>query len=271
MSTLIPLDDVELNVFDAGDGPVLVFIHGFPLDHTMWRFQTEALSQHYRVIAPDLRGFGQSLIKPIAAKTGVSLADYGDDLAALLDAKKIEGPVTLVGFSMGGYISFPFYQRHRDRVRAMILCDTRAAADTPQAQEVRFRMAESVEGWGSAHVAPLMTGKLFGPATFADAPKLVEEVESMIARTNPVAIAAAQRGMAHRDDSTSMLPTIDVPVLYLVGVDDVLTPPAEMKSMAEATPGAKFVQIPDAGHMSPMENPTAVNQAMEEFLAGLAS
>lgn len=260
---------VPLHAIDQGEGETLVLLHGFPLDHTMWRFQTEALSQHFRVIVPDLRGFGQTPIEAIAAKTGVPLTDYADDVAALLDAKQVVGPVTLIGFSMGGYISWQFYQRHRDRVRAMVMCDTRAAADTPQTQETRFKMAENVEGWGAIHVARLMTGKLFGPDTFANASKLVEEVESVIGRTDPVAIAAAQRGMAHRDDSTPLLSTIDVPVLYLVGVDDVISTPTEMQSMADATPGAKFVQVPNSGHMSPMENPTAVNHAIKEFVESL--
>jgi pimeloyl-ACP methyl ester carboxylesterase len=261
---------VPLHAIDQGKGETLVLLHGFPLDHTMWRFQTEALAQKYRVIVPDLRGFGQTPIEPFAAKTGVPLGDYADDVAALLDAKEIAGPVTFVGFSMGGYILWQFYQRHRDRVRAMVMCDTRAAADTPQAQETRFKMAENVEGWGSAHVAHLMTSKLFGPATMAGSSKLVEEIVSVIGRTDPVAIAASQRGMAHRGDSTPLLPTIDVPVLYLVGVDDVISTRDEMKSMAQATPGAKFIEIQDAGHMSPMENPTSVNRAIEEFIEGLA-
>jgi 3-oxoadipate enol-lactonase len=260
---------VPLHAIDQGNGETLVLLHGFPLDHTMWRFQTEALSQRYRVIVPDLRGFGHTHIEPIAAKTGVPLVDYADDVAAMLDEKKIAGPVTFVGFSMGGYILWKLYQRHRNRVRAMVMCDTRAAADTPQAQETRFKMAENVEGWGSAQVAHLMTGKLFGPATLAGSSKLVEEIVSVIGRTDPVAIAAAQRGMAHRGDSTSLLPNIDVPVLYVVGVDDVMSTPGEMKLMAEATPGSKFVEIPDAGHMSPMENPAAVNRAIDEFVEGL--
>lgn len=262
---------VPLHAIDRGRGEALVLLHGFPLDHTMWRFQTEALSHHYRVIAPDLRGFGQSSIEPIAAKTGVPLGDYADDVVAMLDEKEIVGPVTFVGFSMGGYILWQLYQRHRDRVRAMVMCDTRAAADTPQTQETRFKMAESVEGWGSAHVAHLMTSKLFGPTTMTGSSKLVEEIVSVIGRTDPVAIAAAQRGMAHRDDSTPLLPTINVPVLYLVGVDDVISTREEMKSMAEATPNSKFVEIPDAGHMSPMENPAAVNRAIEEFVEALPS
>ncbi len=216
-----------------------------------------------------MRGFGQSTIEPIAAKTGVSMVDYADDLAAKLDELSIEEPVTLFGFSMGGYIAWQFFERHRHKLEALVLCDTKAAGDTPQARETRYQMAESVEGWGSAHVAALMAPKLMSAGTLNEDPKLVEEVQQIISRTNPVAIAAAQRGMAHREDKTALLPTIDVPVIYLVGVDDQISPPAEMKAMADATPNAEYVVIPDAAHMSPMENPRTVNRAVGAFLERL--
>jgi pimeloyl-ACP methyl ester carboxylesterase len=261
--------DHALHAIDQGAGTPLLLVHGFPFDHTMWRYQTEALSQTNRVVAADLRGFGQSPIEHIASKTGVAMADYADDLARLLDARGIDGPVVFCGLSMGGYIGWEFFKRHRHRVRALIQCDTRAAADTPQARETRYRMAESVEGWGSAHVAALMAPKLMSAGTLNEDPKLVEEVQQIISRTNPVAIAAAQRGMAHREDKTALLPTIDVPVIYLVGVDDQISPPAEMKAMADATPNAEYVVIPDAAHMSPMENPRAVNRAVGAFLERL--
>ena len=258
-----------LHAIDQGSGVPLLMVHGFPFDHTMWRYQTEALSDRCRVVAADLRGFGQSPIEHIAAKTGVSMADYADDLAALLDARGIQEPLVFCGLSMGGYIGWQFFQRHRQRVRALIQCDTRAAADTPQARETRYKMAESVEGWGSAHIGSLMVPKLFAAGTLRENEKLVDEVRDIIARTDPVAIAAAQRGMAHRDDSTALLGAIDVPTLYLVGQHDQISPPAEMREMAQATPNAKCVEIPDAGHMSPMENPKAVNRAMTDFVASL--
>lgn len=258
-----------LHAIDRGTGAPVLLVHGFPLDHTMWRHQIEALQGDYQVIAPDLRGFGQSPIEPIAAKTGVPMTEYADDLARLLDQLSVGEPVTLVGFSMGGYIGWQFYHRHRDRLRAMVLCDTKAAADTPQARETRFKMAENVEGWGSLHIAKLMAPKLFAPATLEANQKLVQELEAIIGRTNPVAIAAAQRGMAHRDDSTSLLPKLDLPTLYLVGTEDQISPPAEMKAMADATPASNLVTIDGAGHMSPLENPAQVNAAIREFLARL--
>ncbi|QDU54866.1 alpha/beta fold hydrolase [Aeoliella mucimassa] len=256
-----------LHTYDQGSGPPVLFVHGFPLNHQMWRCQLDALASDYRVIAPDLRGFGKSDIASISSKTGVEMSEFADDLALLLDRLEVAEPVTLVGFSMGGYIGWQFFKQYRQRLAAMVLCDTKAAADTPQAREIRYRMAEGVEGWGSSHVAMLMTSKLFGPQTLASNQPLVDEVTEMISSTNPVTIAAAQRGMAHRDDSTDLLPTLDLPTLYLCGRDDQISPPDEMQAMADATPGATYVEIPSAGHMSPMENPTAVNEALRSFLA----
>lgn len=263
--------NAQLHAIDQGSGPVVLLVHGFPMDHTMWRLQVESLAESFRVIAPDLRGFGQSPIESIAAKTGVAMADYADDLARLLDKLGVEEPVTLVGFSMGGYIGWQFYRRHRQRLRALVQCDTKAAADTPQAQETRFKMAEHVEGWGAAHVASLMVPKLLAAATLQGNSKLVEEVNGMISRTDPVAIAAAQRGMAHRHDSTPLLETLDLPVLYIVGQEDQISTPAEMQSMADATPHSRLTQVPHAGHLSPLENPTAVTTAIQEFLAEVAT
>ena len=259
-----------LHTYDKGFGPPLLFVHGFPLDHSMWRYQLEALAADYRVIAPDMRGFGQSSIASICSKTGVGMDTLADDLAELLNQLKVTEPVTLIGFSMGGYIGWQFFQRHRNRLRALVQCDTKAAEDTPQAREIRYRMAEGVEGWGSRHVAMLMTSKLFSPFTMSENQALVKEVEAIIAATNPVTIAAAQRGMAHRPDSTELLPRIDLPTLYICGHDDQISPPDEMRAMADATPGSEYVEIPKAGHMSPMENPTAVNKALANFLAGLS-
>lgn len=256
-----------LHYIERGEGSPLLLAHGFPLDHTMWRQQIEALAVDHRVIAPDLRGLGQSAVEPIAAKTGVSMAEYADDLAALLEALHVDEPVTFFGFSMGGYVAWQFFKRHRNRLRALVQCDTKAAGDTPQVRETRFKMAESVEGWGSAHIANLMTPKLFASATVSANADIVKEVQGVIARTDPVGIAAAQRGMAHRDDSTPFLPQIDLPVLYIVGQEDQISTPEEMRSMAESTPDSHLVEIPRAGHMSPLENPSAVNEAIREFLA----
>lgn len=265
----VQLHSVAIHVHDEGTGPVVVLLHGFPLDHTMWRQQISALSASYRVIAPDLRGFGSSTIEPIAAKTGISMDQYAEDVGQVLDQLGVAEPVVLVGFSMGGYVAFRLLATQGERIRALVLCDTRAVADTPQGREGRYNMAENVEGWGSGHVASLMLPKLVASSTQENHPEVVAEVEAIIGRTNPVAIAAAQRGMAHREDSTPLVGKIAIPTLCLVGADDAITSPDDMHSLAEAIPDGEFVEVPDAGHLSPMENPQVINDVLMRFLAKL--
>jgi 3-oxoadipate enol-lactonase len=262
----------EIAYIDRGTGGPFLLVHGFPLDHTMWNAQIEALSERSRVVAPDLRGFGNSPLGSVDPERGISMERYADDLAELLDALKIgtDNPVILVGFSMGGYVAWQFARKYAPRLRALVLCDTRAAADTDDARAGRLKMAEKVAEWGVARVAEMMGPKLIAPKTYESQPAVVTAVRRVVEQTAPEAIAAAQRGMAARPDMTAYLPQINVPTLVLVGADDVISPPAEMTSIAAAIPGSEFIVIPNAGHMTAMENPGAVNRAMLDFISHLA-
>jgi pimeloyl-ACP methyl ester carboxylesterase len=260
---MIDIGDVQLAVKDRGDGPALLLVHGFPLDHRMWEEQIDVLSDVARVIAPDLRGFGSSGVTPGT----VTMGQFADDLAALLDVLQIDEPITLCGLSMGGYIALAFWRRHRDRLARLILCDTRAGADTDQVRQGRLAMAEQVLASGSSIVVGAMLPRLLAEATTQRRPAVIERLAEMIGQMHPEAIAAAQRGMAAREDSIAILGQIDVPTLVVCGQHDAVSPPAEMQAMAAAMRDARFVEIPDAGHMSPMENPAAVNAAVRDFLA----
>jgi 3-oxoadipate enol-lactonase len=255
----------ELWYLERGAGLPLLLVHGFPLDHTMWAGQVDELPAHCRVIAPDLRGFGRS---PAGGET-VSMEHFADDLAALLDGLGITEPVVLCGLSMGGYIALQFWRKHRARLRGLVLCDTRAAADTPEAAAARLTLAERVLREGPAPLVEIMLPKLFGEPTRRQRPDVVEGLRRVMMATDPRGIAAAARGMAERPDMTGMLGRIECPTLVIVGRHDAVSPPAEMRGIAEAVPGAKFVEIPAAGHMSPLENPAAVNAAFAEFLSNL--
>lgn len=261
----VRIDDVELCVHDAGQGPPLLFVHGFPLSHAMWAGQLGPLAASHRVIAPDLRGFGASDVTPGV----VSMDRLADDLAALLDALQVREPVVFVGLSMGGYVGWSFVRRHAARLAALVLCDTRAAADAPEAQAQRRKMARHVLEHGTAALAEAMLPRLVSPATAAARPELVELLRGMIAAAPPAGVAAAQEGMAAREDATALLPSIGVPTLLVVGSEDVISPAAEMAAMAERVPGARLVVVPGAGHMAPLEAPATVNAALAEFLAGL--
>ena len=249
----------------------MLLIHGFPLDHTMWNAQIDALSDRCRVIAPDLRGFGKSTLATGDAEHGVSMEKYADDLAELLDTVAVREPVVVVGFSMGGYIAWQFIRKYADRVRALVQCDTKAAADTDEARAGRLKMAEKVAEWGSGRVAEMMGPKLFSPATFESNPQLVAAVRHVVEKTSPQAIAAAQADMAERPDMTGFLPTINVPTLVIVGAADAISPPKEMQTIAAAIQNAEYVEIPDAGHMTTMENPEAVNETLRSFIATIVA
>jgi 3-oxoadipate enol-lactonase len=260
------LSQVELAYTDRGVGTPVFLVHGFPLDHTMWNAQIDALADVCRVIAPDLRGCGQSTLAKGDDRRGVSMERYADDLAEFLHTIGVSEPIVYVGFSMGGYIGWQFIRKYPDRVRALAQCDTKAAADTDEARANRLKMAENVDEWGSARIAEMTGPKLLASKAFEMKQSVVAEVRSMIERTSPASIAAAQLGMAARPDMTSFLPSIDVTTLILCGEEDALSPPKEMKAIAAAIPNATYVEIPDSGHMTTMENPEAVNAALVKFL-----
>lgn len=265
----IAVDAVSLACEDRGSGPVIVLLHGFPLDHQMWAAQIEALSGEFRVLAPDLRGFGQSQITAFDVEVGVAMEKYAADLVAVLETLGLKQPIVLAGFSMGGYAAWQFALRYPERLRGLILCDTRAAADAEEARAARMKMAAETLKTHSAEPALGMLPKLLSAATAKSRPELVDEVREMILRQSPEAIAAAQRGMARRDDVTGRLGAIGCPAQVIVGADDVISPPKEMHEIAYALPHARYAEIPGAGHMSPVENPAAVTAAMRGFLQSL--
>jgi pimeloyl-ACP methyl ester carboxylesterase len=258
-------DAVSLVCEERGSGPVVVLLHGFPLDRHMWDAQIEALSGDFRVLAPDLRGFGQSMITPFDVEVGVPMEKYAADLRQMLDTLGVRQPVVLVGFSMGGYAAFQFVLRNPDRVRGLVLCDTRSVADTEEARTNRKKMAADVLAANSAEPALAMMPKLLSPHTPQARPAVAEQVRGMILRQSPAPIAAAQRGMARRENVTPRLAQISCRALGIVGVDDAISPPKEMREIAGALPHARLVEIPNAGHMAPMENPEAVSQAIGDF------
>ena len=260
--TTVDLGDVELCAVVEGVGAPLLFIHGFPLDHTMWRGQIAEFSRTHRVIAPDLRGFGASGVTGPTA----TVAQFADDLALLLDRLNVAEPVCYCGLSMGGSIGWEFFDRHRARLKALIACDARAQGDTPGGQDARYKLIDRVLREGPEFVSTTMPERLFSSRTRSERPDIVADVQEVIRRTHPEGIAAGARALAERPDRRSLLSRIDVPALLIVGEDDVISTVDEMRSMAAAIPGAEFVAVPGAGHMAPLEDPKAVNLAIARFL-----
>jgi 3-oxoadipate enol-lactonase len=252
------INGIDLAYRDEGTGQPMLFIHAFPLHSAIWEQQIAAFAPYHRVIAPDLRGLGASARGSGAA----SLDQHADDLAALLDHLAIEN-ATVAGLSLGGYISFALWRRHRDRIAALILADTRAGADSEEGKQGREQNAQLVETQGPAAIADQMLPKLLSP----NAPAVLrDQVRAMIESNDRVGIAAALRAMAARPDSTPLLATINVPTLVLVGADDALTPPSEAEAMFNAIPGCRIAEILGAGHLSNLESPEAFNAQVVEFL-----
>ncbi len=265
----IAVPNGTIGVFAQGRGEPILFVHGFPLTHDMWRSQTDAFGKGHRVIAPDLRGFGESKLTGATATTALTMEAFADDLHVLLHAVFVDRPVVLCGLSMGGYIAWQFVRKYRDQLKALILCDTRATGDSPEQAAGRHKLAEQVLTLGSNAAVDVMLPRLVSPKTAEHQPGVVSDLRKMILRNSSVSIAATLRGLAERPDCTQMLPSIDVPTLVLCGQDDQITPMPEMKTMARAIPGAQFVEVADAGHMSPMENPRVVNASIDRFLKSI--
>ncbi|HTN77748.1 MAG TPA: alpha/beta fold hydrolase [Pirellulaceae bacterium] len=259
----INIGSITLNFEMRGsEGPTLLLVHGFPLDYSMWRSQLDELSDSCRVLAPDLRGFGQSDVSPGL----VTMQQHADDLAALLDVLVIRGPVVFCGLSMGGYVGWQFWQRHRARVAKLVLCDTKATADTAEGKQGRLDTAQKVLAQGAQVLIDVMLPKLFAPESPTKLPDIVKRTRKVMLDTSREGAAAALRGMAERLDMTSKLKNIDVPTLVICGAHDAIAPVAEMRGIAAAIPGAEFLEVPDAGHMAPLENPAVVNAALSAFI-----
>ena len=239
---------------ERGDGPAALFIHGFPLDSTMWLEQIDLLSDTRRCIAPDLRGFGRS--SP-TLRTSLTMEGHADDLAAIIGTLGT-GPVDLVGLSMGGYVALAFAGLYPDLVRTLALIDTRSTQDPPATRDGRTAATARVANEGRGGFATDMLGVLVADgATDWTRARLRTMIE-----TAPVeSIVAALDGMKGRPDRTPVLASLDVPVGVIVGEHDALTPLVDADHMAAAA-GAALTVVPDAGHMSPIERPRAVADAL---------
>jgi YbgC/YbaW family acyl-CoA thioester hydrolase len=252
---------VELAFDDRGGGPAILFIHGYPFDHSIWRHQMAEL-EGFRRIAPDLRGLGRS----DAPDLGYSMATYVEDLAALLDALGVDS-VVLCGLSMGGYIAFEFLRRYRQRVRGVVFAATRAQADSAEGRKARELAIQEAREGGAALIAERMLPRLLAAAASAD---LREEVRAMMSAAPVPGIIGALAAMRDRPDSTSLLQELaGVPTLVVVGEEDRLAPVADAELIAKGIPGARLAIVKAAGHLVPLERPAEVNQLIKHFLDSL--
>lgn len=249
---------------DFGQGEPILLVHGFPLDHTQWKHQLETLSKSFRVIAPDLAGFGGSVrLKPLE-----TLKIFADELIELLDELNLP-KVHFCGLSMGGYIGWQFWKHYASRLSSLIACNTRAAADSETVARARRVTAHNVRHEGLDKFANDMVSKLFAPEHLKQMASQVEEVRQVILNTNVETVAQSLEAMAIRPDATSWLSAIENPMLFIAGSEDGVTPAKEMKDNAALPPNARYVEIDGAGHLSPLENPAEFNEAVLAFLTEL--
>ncbi len=255
----VTVNGVNLAVQTGGEGPGILFIHGYPLDHTIWRPQVDAL-EGWRTVAPDLRGMGQS----DAPDLGYSMATYAADLAALIDSLGLDR-VVLCGHSMGGYVAFEFVRRWPDRVSGLALVATRADADTIETRRARDAAAVLAREGGAREIAAAMLPKMLSPSA---PPTLVELVGGVMASTPVAGIVGALGAMRDRPDSTALLPALArLPALVIAGADDQLVTASQTSAMAAAIPGARLVVAPGAAHLPSLEAPGIVTDALRTFLS----
>ena len=241
----------------------VVLLHGFPHDRGLWSAQVAAIEDvtvGARLLIPDLPGFGQS--SPLQ---NPGMDGYADAIAAMLDAADVRGAV-IAGLSMGGYVAFSLWRRHGERVRALILADTKASADTDAAKAKRRELIATVDTSGIGAIVPGLLAQQLGRTTRETQPALVERVEIMLRRAPASGVIGAASAMIERVDSTPTLDTVTVPTLVLVGEEDTLTPRSDAIAMQSAIRGSRLVTVPGAGHLSPLEQPAIVNAAIAEFL-----
>lgn len=261
MFKTVTLGEDEFHVEIRGEGPPLLLVHGFPLDHHMWDDLANLLASDFRLIIPDLRGFGQTT----GFREESAMSQMAVDLERLLEGLEIREAVTFCGLSMGGYVGWQFWKNHRSHIERLILMDTKAVADSDEQKKVRHETAQMVLAEGMHALPEKMIPKLLAEQTIAARPEVVKALSEMMLRQRPQGVAAALRGMAHRPDVTPWLADIDLPVLVICGEHDAISPPEEMAEIANNIPAANYAEIPGTGHMTPMEAPDLVAQAIREF------
>ena len=254
------INGVTIAYDDRGTGPPIVFLHAFPLNRSMWAPQVATLSHRFRTISIDVRGLGES----DAPYWRYSLEQYARDVKEVLGHLRIEKAL-FVGLSMGGYLEFALYRLCPEMMLGLVLADTRAEADKPEQVKWRFGLAQRTAATGSAAVIEEMLPKLLAPQRYDRDPDLVAQVKAMLSAAPVPGIIGALMAIAERPDSTDLLPIIAIPTLVVVGADDVLTPKADAERLAKGIGGAELVIIPDAGHLSNLEQPDRFTAAVEGF------
>jgi len=252
---------VSYNDSGSNEAPVIIFIHGFPFTKSMWEGQVEALKDHYRLIAYDVRGHGDT----DAGNEDFTIELFVNDLLSLMDALKLD-KVTLCGLSMGGYIALNAVENYPKRFDALILSDTQCTADTPEAKEKRMKAIESIRESGVEKYAEESIKNLFAPTSFTAKPKEIATIKEMIVNTPEQSLSKTLLALSRRKETCSKLHEIKIPTLILVGNEDKITPPAAAQLIHEKIQHSRLKIIEHAGHLANLENPAEFNSQLKKFL-----
>ena len=258
---LITSDDAEIFYEVVGSGPLVVLLHPFPAHHEFWKPAAQALVSNYRLILPDLRGHGDSGI----GEGPATMEKNAVDIARVLDQEGV-GRAPFVGVSIGGYVLFEFWRKHRARVEALVLCNTKAQADNPEARSGRLQSAADVMERGTEPFFGSLIPKLMGKTTVSTRPDLVEGALRMMRKMSAQDVASVLRGMAERPDSVETLNTINVPTLVVTGDEDTFTGVAEAELIRRNIQGSQMKVIVKAGHYSPWEQAEEAGKLLRQFL-----
>jgi 3-oxoadipate enol-lactonase len=253
--------DAEIFYESMGSGAPVVLLHPFPANHEFWHPVSQVLACRYRLILPDLRGHGESGVGDGPAR----MEKHAEDIARILDHAEV-GRAPFVGVSIGGYIFFEFWRRYRGRIAAVVLCNTKAPADSPQGKASRLQAANDVLERGTEAFFESMIPRLLGKTTRETRPDLVDSALGLMRKMSPEDVAQVQRGMAERQDSVPILKTINVPTLLLTGDEDILTGPPDADLMHKSIAGSDMKVVLRAGHFSPWEQPEEVGRILRQFL-----
>lgn len=257
-------NDTDILYSVQGDGPPVVLLHPFPLNHRFWIPVAERLSPQYKLIMPDLRGLGGSA----PGEGPATMGKHAEDIRRLCDDARV-GMAVFVGVSIGGYILFEFWRRFRERVTALAFCNTRAGADTEEGRKGRFDSVKQIEERGSEIFIDGLLPKLMGETTRKNRPDIVAEARTMAMAATGKGIIANQLGMAARPDSMATLATISVPTLCVGGGEDIPAPTAEIERIHQGIRESKLKVIQQAGHFAALERPEAFAEVLREFLMGI--
>jgi len=258
----IDRDDLRLAFEDTGQGSPLVLCHSFLCSREMWAAQAEALSRSYRVVNLDLRGHGDCG----PAEDEFTVDDLVDDVLTVLDHLGIEQAIWC-GLSIGGITAMRAAVTRPDRVAALIVADSTAAAE-PVANRVKYRlMATAARAFGTRRLMPRVLPIMFGRTTLREQPELVREWGERMASVDLPSLLSVLSMLLERESQLDRLPEIRVPTLVIVGEEDRSLPPARSRDIARAIPGAELAIIPVAGHLSALEQPEVVTAVILDFLA----